>query len=100
MGDKLLCSRDEVAEGDLKEVDLDDGRTILLIRHAGRIHAVEAECPHQGAPLADGEVEDGLLTCCLHFWSWRLDSGEAVDAEKPLAVFSVDEREDGIYLVE
>ncbi len=97
----LLCRGDELAEGRPVEVTLDDGRILVLVRHNGKVHAFDGECPHEGAPLADGEVEDGVLTCCLHFWSWEIESGRPREgARVPLVRHRVEEGEDGIRLAE
>ena len=95
----MLCKSGELDDDEIREVALEDGQIVAFVRHGGKIHAFEGECPHQGAPLADGEVEDGVLTCCLHFWTWRLETGEPLDADEPLRLFRVEEDDDGIHLV-
>lgn len=97
----FLCRGEDLAEGEPAEVTLDDGRILVLVRHNGKPHAFDGECPHEGAPLADGEVSDGVLTCCLHFWSWEIETGKPVESAKvPLEKHRVEEDESGIHLVE
>src|SRR3546814_15024760 len=43
------------------------GERIVFYRgHEGRVTAVEDFCPHRGAPLSLGFVEDGNLVCGYH----------------------------------
>jgi nitrite reductase/ring-hydroxylating ferredoxin subunit len=44
-----------------------DGRALALFHHEGEFQAVDNRCPHMGFPLADGTVDDGILTC-----HWRI----------------------------
>ena len=61
------------------------GRTQWTFSHAGRSFAVfdvsgdlvvtDAACPHNGGPLADGLVRDGVVTCPWHWYSYELATG-------------------------
>ena len=42
----------------------------------GRIHAIEDACPHSGASLAEGRIEDGCVVCPGHGWAIDLERGE------------------------
>lgn len=95
----FLCRPGDLEDDAVREVTLPGGEVVALVRHQGVVRAFEGECPHQGAPLADGEVEDGVITCCLHDWSWRLDTGEPVDAGRPLALREIEVDDDAIRLV-
>lgn len=45
---------------------------VALFNVDGQVFAVCDRCPHAGAPLADGFVEEGRLTCLWHGWSFPL----------------------------
>ncbi len=61
-------------------VDAPDDEQLLIVRHGGRLFAIAAHCPHQFAPLIGGDVdEDGVLTCLLHEWRFRLSDGMSPD---------------------
>ncbi len=48
-----------------------NGRRLALFRDgSGRAVALDARCPHRGANLAHGRVEDGYLACPYHGWRW------------------------------
>jgi nitrite reductase (NADH) small subunit len=52
-----------------------DGTRICLFKHNGQVFATSAECPHKGAPLACGWVENGTVSCALHGWQFDLKTG-------------------------
>ena len=45
----------------------------------GRYQAINDLCPHMGASLADGYVEDGVVTCPWHAWRFRVCDGTWCD---------------------
>ncbi|PYY68795.1 pyridine nucleotide-disulfide oxidoreductase, partial [Pseudomonas jessenii] len=51
------------------------GSKILLLRAGEQLRAYQAECPHAGAPLADGAVCNGRLTCPWHKAQFRIEDG-------------------------
>jgi len=52
---------------------------LLLTRVNGRCHAVSATCPHAGAPLGEGVLRDGVVTCPWHKAAFRVDTGERLE---------------------
>jgi nitrite reductase/ring-hydroxylating ferredoxin subunit len=73
------------AEPALVPLDRPPGRTQWTFSHAGRSFAVfevsgdlvvtDGACPHNGGPLADGLVRDGVVTCPWHWYSYELATG-------------------------
>lgn len=55
------------------------GRNLVLWRdEAGAVHVLEDYCPHRGAPLSLGRINDGRLSCAYH--GFEIDaSGTIVD---------------------
>jgi len=53
-----------------------DGLTIALFNAGGRFYAVDNACPHRGAALVDGALNDTRITCPLHRWTFDLAIGE------------------------
>ncbi len=45
----------------------------------GRYEAINDLCPHMGASLADGSVENGVVTCPWHAWRFRTCDGTWCD---------------------
>ena len=97
----VLCQENDLEDDMPIECDGPDGALIVVVRHAGQYYAVQGLCPHQEAPLADGEVENGCITCCLHYWSWQLADGTPVEeAESPLTTYPVKAVDGAVCLVE
>lgn len=58
--------------------------------------AVEDFCPHQGSPVSGGLTRDGIVTCPLHAWQFRLSDGENVDGGPGLRTYPARVRGDRI----
>lgn len=58
-----------------------DEMWIGLFQVNDTVFAVDAMCPHAGANLAKGEVCDGVVSCPVHFWRFRLRDGRYLDAD-------------------
>jgi nitrite reductase (NADH) small subunit/3-phenylpropionate/trans-cinnamate dioxygenase ferredoxin subunit len=54
------------------------GRRIALFNEDGRLHAVDESCPHMGADLSNGDLQDGTLTCAWHGWRFDIGSGDGL----------------------
>ena len=37
--------------------------TLCMTRYQGQYGALDNKCPHQGGPLGEGSIENGLLRC-------------------------------------
>lgn len=75
---QTVCRLDELTEGEGKTVSV-QGRLIALFRVGEGCHAIEDTCPHMGASLSGGYVEDGVVTCPWHAWRFRLKDGVWAD---------------------
>ena len=73
-----LCHLDELTEGFGKYVEV-GGFQLAVFLSDGRVYVLDNTCPHAGAPLGGGHVEDGCAVCPRHNWMFRLDSGELRD---------------------
>lgn len=85
-----LCHRDNLpAEGETAAFR--SGSIDLCVgTWQGRSYAVDNRCPHQGAPLAAGCVQDGTVICPYHRWRFRLVDGQPeVAGDPPLQTFEL-----------
>jgi nitrite reductase (NADH) small subunit len=48
---------------------------VALFNIEGCIYAIDNTCPHQGAPLIEGWVAGGCVTCPWHAWTFELATG-------------------------
>jgi nitrite reductase (NADH) small subunit len=65
----------ELPPGGAKEVE-HDGRIVALFNVDGVISAIDGICPHQGGPLAEGELEGSVVTCPWHGWQFDVRTGQ------------------------
>ncbi len=78
-------SQPEPVPPELVLLDQSAGRTQWSFSHGGRIFAVFADgdslyvtdgaCPHNGGPLAEGLVREGVVTCPWHWYAYELGTG-------------------------
>ena len=68
-----LAASNEIRPGEVRHVQcLGEQIAVFRSKTDGRIGAVDAFCPHQGANLAYGEVKGDRLQCPFH--GWQLDA--------------------------
>ncbi len=74
-----------------KVADIPDGAAVVVsVRQkdvavfnvGGTLQAIDDMCPHMGASLSGGFVEDGCVTCPWHYWRFRLADGAWADNPK------------------
>ncbi len=89
---------DELPEGRVRTVAAGH-KSIALTHHEGRYGALDNRCPHQGGPLGEGSIENGLLRCPWHGYDYcpltGNPPGEFVDEA---TTYAVEVREDGVYV--
>lgn len=69
------------------------GVELVLVRTGSGLHAYEGRCPHQGALLAEGELDKGVLVCRNHGWRFDAETGRRIGGSECLRPCPV--REDG-----
>lgn len=57
-------------------------KDIAIFRIGGVLHAIDDMCPHMGASLSGGAVENGCVTCPWHAWRFRLADGVWADSPR------------------
>ncbi len=88
---------DELPEGRVKSVAC-GLRTVCMTRVGDKIGALDNKCPHQGGPLGEGSIENGLLRCPWHGWDYDPLTGKAPGFDDGVEAYAVEEREDGVYV--
>jgi len=71
---QTVCRLDDLQEG-VGRCFIVAGQILALFRQGDKVHAIDDACPHMGFSLAGGAVEDGVVTCPLHAWRFRLEDG-------------------------
>lgn len=85
----------EIAPGEVKQVELDDGTAVCLANVDGTFYAIGGECTHAGGPLGEGELESTTVTCPWHAGVFDVTTGEAQEAPPTDAVDKYEVQVDG-----
>ncbi len=49
---------------------------VAVFNVGGDLFALENSCPHQGGPIADGWLEQSIVTCPWHGWCFDVQTGK------------------------
>ncbi len=88
---------DELPDGRVTSVTCAH-RTLCMTRVDGEYSALDNRCPHQGGPLGEGSIENGLLRCPWHGWDYDPITGKAPGFDDGVERFDVEVRDDGVYV--
>lgn len=91
MAQEAKLSLSALVEGTLTAVDL-EGEEMVVARVGDRCYALGGICPHDGAPLADGELDGTTLTCPWHFTEFDVITGQVIEGmtDEALPVLAVE----------
>ncbi|MEM9567326.1 MAG: thiamine pyrophosphate-binding protein [Cyanobacteria bacterium P01_E01_bin.34] len=95
-----VLALDELPEGRVKTV-VAGHKSLAMTHYDGQYGALDNRCPHQGGPLGEGSIENGLLRCPWHGWDYCPLTGKPpgdLDVDDALDTFEVDIRDEGIYV--
>lgn len=56
-----------------------EGRMVAVFLVNGEYSAIDDLCPHMGASLAGGPIENGIVACPWHAWRFRISDGTWCD---------------------
>ncbi len=76
-----VCRVEDLAEGESTTVRVGN-KLIALFCAGGQYHAIDDVCPHMGASLAAGHVENGVVTCPWHAWRFSIVDGTWMDNKR------------------
>ncbi len=85
-----VAAADAVVRTEMFEVEA-SGRALLLLAVDGRIHAVDAVCPHHQAWLSMGRLDGDCIDCPRHQGRFEIATGRQLrgPACPPLGVYPV-----------
>jgi len=70
-----LCKLSELKEGEGRFVEA-GGLQLAIFLEKSRVHVFDDYCPHAGASLSGGHLEEGHVVCPWHYWAFNLDTGK------------------------
>ena len=94
-----VCAKAEVGPGSVKAFAV--GPKMLAVYNIdGTFFVTDDECTHAAASLADGVLEGDVIECCMHFGSFHVPTGKAVQApcEIPLRTYRVVPKDDDVFV--
>ncbi len=94
---KVLDNPADLPEGRVMTVTA-NRKTFCLTHHQGRFGCLDNKCPHQGGPLGEGSIENGVLRCPWHGWDYDPLTGKVPGYDDSVATFPIEVRTDGIYI--
>lgn len=95
---QTVCRVGDIAEGEGRTIKVGD-KLIAVFCSGGEHLAIDDTCPHMGASLSGGYVENGVVTCPWHAWRFRLKDGAWADNPR-ISISSYPVRvEDGVVQI-
>ena len=89
---------EQIAVGTSLCLELEDAQ-VGLFRTEDGLFAIDNVCPHHGAPLHDGMVKDGQVTCPWHQWQFNLKDGTCRNIPGPrVAAYGVEVRDGTVWI--
>ena len=73
-----VCKVNELREGEGKTVVVGN-KLVAIFMQNGVQSAIDDSCPHMGASLSGGYIENNIVTCPWHGWRFRVTDGVWAD---------------------
>jgi thiamine pyrophosphate-dependent acetolactate synthase large subunit-like protein/nitrite reductase/ring-hydroxylating ferredoxin subunit len=73
-------------------------KDVCLTNWEGKITALDNKCPHQGGPLGEGSIENGLLRCPWHGWDFCPHGGSSDGYDDGLETFPIKIEGDAVFV--
>jgi len=84
-----LGSIDQVPLGEGRVFSIGGENVAVFRDRTGGIFASQSTCPHLSGPLSDGMLGNGIIVCPLHDRAFNLITGESLNSESCIKVYSV-----------
>ncbi len=95
---KVLDNKNDLPEGRVMSVTAGH-KGICLTHFEGTYNALDNRCPHQGGPLGEGSIENGMLRCPWHGWDYHPCTGKAPGGyDDGIETFDLKIEDDAIYV--
>lgn len=92
---------DQIPVGEGRAITHGDKQVAVFRLRDGTLRALTASCPHRGGPLADGLLDDRVVVCPIHGYTYDLTTGaEISNGGCPAGVFTVTVNADRDIVVE
>ena len=73
-------------------------KSVALVHFEGRFWALDNHCPHQGGPLGEGSIENGLLRCPWHGYDYCPLTGESPGFADEATTYPLEIRDGEVFV--
>lgn len=73
----IVCKTEDVAEGTALKINVDGRPPIAVFNINGQFHVIDDTCSHAEASLSEGDIEDDIVICPVHWAEFHIPTGEA-----------------------
>ncbi len=81
---------DEIPIGEGRALTVGQEQVAVFRLRDGTLRALAAVCPHRGGPLADGLLDEHIVVCPLHGYTYDLNTGiETSSGGTPVCTYTV-----------
>ena len=89
----------DIPPGEMKAFEV-DGEPVAIYNVDGEFYATCDTCSHEESSLAEGWLDDDVVTCAAHGAEFNVRSGEVLSlpASEPIATYPVRIEGDEIYV--
>ena len=92
-----LGSLDQFAPGSLSTIKRPPHQLVVARTENGEIFALDNRCPHEGYPLAQGDLKGCALTCCWHNWKFDVRDGACTLGGEDVRSFPLEVRDGEVF---
>jgi nitrite reductase (NADH) small subunit len=90
MSRHVVGSLDEIPQGEGRSFGVNGCQIAVFRLRDDSLRALDAVCPHRGGPLADALIDDGVVVCPLHGYTYDLGTGaELSSGGEPVSTYLV-----------
>ena len=92
-----VLAADELPEGRVTTVAAGH-KSVALVHYDGQFSALDNHCPHQGGPLGEGSIENGLLRCPWHGYDYCPLDGSSPGFDDEATTYPLEIRDGEVYV--
>ncbi|HLV76432.1 MAG TPA: non-heme iron oxygenase ferredoxin subunit [Marinobacter sp.] len=95
----FLCNVSDIAENEIKKVENSTHGDIAVYNLGGTFYATADLCTHATASLSEGDIEDNLIVCPVHWGTFHIPTGKAegFPCEIDLRTYPVEVEDGKVY---
>jgi pyruvate oxidase len=92
-----VLATEELPEGRVTTVQA-GLKSVALVHFDGKFAALDNRCPHQGGPLGEGSIENGLLRCPWHGFDYCPLTGQSPGFDDEATTYELEVRDGEIFV--